>query len=222
MSSDPVPRFESLAETKPEALATLLVEYVRRQSESEREAFASLQQELRRIARSKMRGERPDHTLQPTALVNEAFLKIFSGSLSADFWTDPTRAVKLIAHAMEQILNDHADAHQAQKRGGKERKQVPIDDQQAREFLDSNCFAQLDSALLIKPEQSETVLGVREALRLLRKVSPRQADVIQLQFYGGLTQEEIAASLRLSLETIKLDTRKAKAFLRVHLTRMPE
>jgi RNA polymerase sigma factor (sigma-70 family) len=206
----------------PEELGSLLLEQLRCQSESDREAFASLQHELRRIARSKMRGERPDHTLQPTALVNEAFLKIFRGRLAADFWTDPTRALQLIAHAMEQILNDHADAHQALKRGGPARRQVPIDDQQAREFLDSNSFVQLDSALLIKPEQSESIVGVREALLLLRKISPRQAWVMQLQFYGGLTQEEVSASLGVSLETVKLDTRKAKAFLRVHLSQTSE
>lgn len=202
----------------PEEMGALLVEQLRRQSESDRQAFASLQHELRRIARGKMRGERPNHTLQPTALVNEAFLKIFRGHLAADFWIDPACALKLVAHAMEQILNDHADAHQAQKRGGPERQQVPITDQQAREFFDSNSFVQLDSALLIKPEHSESILGVREALRLLRKISPRQASVIQLQFYGGLTQEEVSASLGVSLETVKLDTRKAKAFLKVHLS----
>jgi RNA polymerase sigma factor (sigma-70 family) len=201
----------------PEELGSLLIKVLRRQSESDREVFASLYGELHRIARSKMRGERPNHTLQPTALVNEAFLKIFRGHVSADFWTDPASALKLIAHAMEQILNDHADAHRAQKRGGPERQQVPVNDQQAREFFDSNSFVQIDSALLIKPEQSETILGVREALELLRRIAPRQASVIQLQFYGGLTQEEVAASLGLSLETIKLDTRKAKAFLKIHL-----
>ena len=169
-----------------------------------------------------MRGERANHTLQPTALVNEAFLKIFKGRLAADFWADPTCALKLVAHAMEQILNDHADAHRAQKRGGPERQQVPINDQQAHDFFDSNSFVQLDSALLIKPEQSESILGVREAIRLLRKTSPRQASVIQLQFYGGLTQEEISAALGVSLETVKLDTRKAKAFLKVQLEHKEE
>jgi RNA polymerase sigma-70 factor, ECF subfamily len=119
---------------------------------------------------------------------------------------------------MEQILNDHADAYHAQKRGGPERQQVPINDQQAGDFFDNTCLAQVDSALLIKPEQSESIIGVREALQLLQEISPRQATVIQLQFYGGLTQEEVSASLGVSLETVKLDSRKAKAFLRVHLS----
>jgi RNA polymerase sigma factor (sigma-70 family) len=223
MNSDSeVDSFKSDGGNSPEELGARLVEQLRAQSESDREAFASLQTELHRIARGKMRGERPNHTLQPTALVNEAFLKIFRGHLAVDFWTDPTYALKLVAHAMEQILNDHADAYQAQKRGGPDRQQVPIDDEQARDFFDSNAFVKLDSALLIKPEQAESVVGVREAIRLLRKTSPRQGSVIQLQFYGGLTQEEVSASLGVSLETVKLDTRKAKAFLRVHLSQTRE
>ena len=202
---------------RAEKWSALLVGHVRQQSGSDREAFVSLQQELHRIARSKMRRERPDHTLQPTALINEAFLKIFKTALPEGFWTEPALALKLIAHAMEQILNDHADAHHAQKRGGPDRKRVAIDDQQAREFVDSKSFAKLDSELLIRPEQSETILGVREALKILRRTSPRQDNIIRLQYYGGLTQEEISASLGISLETVKLDTRKAKAFLKVHL-----
>ncbi len=184
---------------------------------SDREMFASLRSELRRIARAKMRFERPDHTLQPTALVNEAFIKIFKTEVSPDFWTDSSRALRLIAHAMEQILNDHADAHQAHKRGGAQKQRVPLDDQQARDFGDGELKIQIDSELLVKPEQSATVMGVRKALEMLRKVSPREARVLQLQFYGGLTQEEIAAVLGVSLETVKLDTRKAKAFVKTQL-----
>ena len=164
-----------------------------------------------------MRFERPDHTLQPTALVNEVFIKIFKTATPSDFWTDSEQAVRLIAHAMEQILNDHADGHLAQKRGGAQRQRVPIDEQQARELGDGETKIGIDSELLVRPEQSATVLGVRKALELLRKASPREARVLQLQFYGGLTQEEIAAVLGVSLETVKLDVRKAKAFMKAHL-----
>lgn len=184
---------------------------------SDKDIFISLRSELRRIARAKMRFERPDHTLQPTALVNEAFIKLFSGNVSQDFGTDSARALRLIAHAMEEILNDHADAHRAQKRGGPQKQRVPIDEQQAREFGDGELKIGVDSELLVRPEQSETVLGVRKALELLRKTSPREARVLQLQFYGGLTQEEIAAVLDVSLETVKLDARKAKAFVKAQL-----
>src|SRR5262245_58606068 len=114
---------------------------------SDRQIFESLHQELRRIARAKMRGERPDHTLQATALVNEVFLKLFRAPLPSDFWDDLPRAVRFMANAMEQILNDHADAHRALKRGGHVRRRVPIDEQQARELSVRSMPA--DTALVV-------------------------------------------------------------------------
>jgi RNA polymerase sigma-70 factor, ECF subfamily len=184
---------------------------------SDREIFASLRSELRRIARAKMRFERPDHTLQPTALVNEAFIKLFKSDVAPDFWADSSQALRLIANAMEQILNDHADAHNAHKRGGAEKQRVPIDEQQARELGGGDPKIGIDTELLVRSEQCEKVLGVRKVLELLRKASPREARVLQLRFYCGLTQEEIAAVLGVSLETVKLDARKAKAFMKAHL-----
>jgi len=217
--SSQLPNDGSLDVNREDALISgEFVVALRSQSQSEREIFASLQGELRRIARAKMRSERSDHTLQSAALVNEAFIKVFKSRQPAGFWDDPTRALRLIAHAMEQILNDHADAHAAGKRGGKDKRRVPLDEHQARDFGDQDAPRKIDTELLVNPEQSESIIGVRESLRMLRNEVPRQANVIQLQFYGGLTQEEVAAALDLSLETVKLDTRKAKAFLRVHLS----
>jgi RNA polymerase sigma-70 factor (ECF subfamily) len=200
-----------------EQLSGVLLTEMRSQSQSDREVFASLQQELRRIARGKMRSERPDHTLQPTALVNEAYLKFFRARLPVDFWNEPGRALRLVAHAMEQILNDHADAYRASKRGGAQKVRVAVDEEQAREFGDGEPIARLDPALFVSPTQSEEILAVGEALSLLRQTSPRQAQVVQLKFYGGLKQEETAAMLNVSVETVKLDWKKAKAFLKVHL-----
>jgi RNA polymerase sigma-70 factor (ECF subfamily) len=206
--------------SKEQETAVALVRELRVATTSERDIFASLQKELRRIARAKMRHERSDHTLQPTALVNEAFIKIHKTSLPPDFWDNPSKALRLIAHAMEQILNDHADAHYARKRGGIERQRVPLDGDQAREFTpDAKNPLFLDPELLVAPGQSETVLAVRESLLNLRRVAPRQAEILQLQFYCGLTQEEIAGLVNLSVETIRLETRKAKAFLKARLQR---
>jgi RNA polymerase sigma factor (TIGR02999 family) len=161
-----------------------------------------------------MRRERPDHTLQATALINEVFLKLFRTTLPSDFWDDTARAVRFIANAMEQVLNDHADAHRALKRGGDVKRRVPIDEHQAREFGSYSVPADI---ALITEDKPEAIFGIRESLVILRRTSPRQAEVIQLHFYGGLSYEEIAAALGLSLETVKLDARKAKAFLKVHL-----
>jgi RNA polymerase sigma factor (sigma-70 family) len=118
---------------------------------------------------------------------------------------------------MEQILNDHADAHYAKKRGGKERRRVALNGEADQSTEERGAERLMDERLMVTPAESETVIGVREALGILRRVSPRQAEVLQLQFYGGLTQEEIAGILHVSLETVKLDTRKAKALLKVHL-----
>jgi RNA polymerase sigma-70 factor, ECF subfamily len=195
-------------------LGGALLSALRSQSRSDRDIFASLQQELRAMARARMRSERPEHTLQPTALVNEAYLKVFKTRLPPDFWNETGRAMRLIARAMEQILNDYADAHHAAKRGGANQR-VAIDGEASRPM------ARFDPALLVNPEQSEQILAVREALRLLRETSPRQAQVVQFQFYGGLKQEETAAVLNVSVETVRLDWRKAKAFLKIHLGTRP-
>jgi RNA polymerase sigma-70 factor (ECF subfamily) len=194
-----------------------LVSELRKNSGSDIEVFASLRDELRRVARSMMRWERPNHTLQPTALVNEAFIKLFKGRLPDDFGENKSRTMRVIAHAMEQILNDHADAYRANKRGGAEKRRIPVDEHQAHEWNEDESQGLLDTALVVKPVRFEVVLGVRNGLRRLRQISPREAQVLQLHFYGGLTQQEIAASLGVSVETVKLDERKARAFLKVYL-----
>jgi hypothetical protein len=155
--SDPVVSTEQMSH-RQELLTVAFVNELRSRSQSDKQIFESLHQELRRIARAKMRRERPDHTLQPTALVNEAYVKLFKTRLPLDFWDDPSRAVRFIANAMEQILNDHADSHRALKRGGDAKRQVPIDERQARDFGVPALPA--DTALLFKPEQSEVVFGV--------------------------------------------------------------
>jgi ECF sigma factor len=88
-----------------EQLGAAFISELRSRSRTDRQIFESLHQDLRRLARAKMRRERPDHTLQATALVNEVFLKLFRTPLPSDFWDDPARAVRFIANAMEQILN---------------------------------------------------------------------------------------------------------------------
>lgn len=188
-----------------------------RASASDHELFAALHTELRRIARAAMLRERPAHTLTPTRLVNEAFIEPFTNAVPADFWSDPTRARGVIARLMQQILNDHADARPAAKRGG-DRQRVTLDlegieDQEGRESRPT-----VSAELPVTPEVSETVLAVREAIAALEAVAARQAEVLRLSFYGGLPRDEIAAVLGVSEDTVKLDLRKAKAFLRVATT----
>jgi len=181
----------------------------------DRDIFVDLQREIRQIAIAKMRRERPDHTLQPSALINEAYIKLLKNSLPESVLSDPAKVCRLIAHVMDQILKDYAEAHNAKKRGGTSRKRVPLDENQARDFDDS--LQPIASQLWVVPAQAEHILAVREGLANLRKTSPREAEVLTLSFYGGLTYDEIAALLNVSSETVKLDVKKGKAFLSVFL-----
>jgi RNA polymerase sigma-70 factor, ECF subfamily len=185
---------------------------------SDREIFASLQRELRIRAAAKMSRERVNHTLGATALINEAYLRIFKKDSSADGrWADEHHALNAISLAMERILLDHADSHQAEKRGGKAVNRVPLDQAQAGEWDVGDRRGSIDEGLLVRPEQSEEIVAVHEAIARLSKISERQAKVVQLQFFGGLTQDEIAAVLDVSVETVKLDWRKARGYLRLSL-----
>jgi RNA polymerase sigma-70 factor, ECF subfamily len=158
----------------------------------------SLYMELRRVAAAKMRFERGNHTLQPTALVHEAYVRLADASSSA--WRDRPRILALAAHAMRNILVDHARAHTAEKRGAGA-VQVTLDD-----------------ALAVKNDCPADVLAVDEALRRLAEFDPRQAQVLEMHFFGGLTFEEIADQLGVSSRTIKRDWEMARAWLHHELS----
>jgi RNA polymerase sigma factor (TIGR02999 family) len=158
----------------------------------------TLYKELRRIAAAKMRFERGNHTLQPTALVHEAYVRLADANSSA--WRDRPRILALAAHAMRNILVDHARAHRADKRGAGA-VQVTLDD-----------------ALAVKNEHLADVLAVDEALKRLAEFDPRQAQVLEMHFFGGLTFEEIADQLGVSSRTIKRDWEMARAWLHQQLT----
>ena len=203
-------------EITPDTTAELVLE-LRMHTRSDREMFAALQSELRYRALRKMRVERPDHTLGPTALVNEAFLRLFQKGTWKDHWESDAHAIHAISLAMQRVLLDHAEAYSSKKRGGSVKNRVPLDQEQAAELGDGERPARVDEELLVAAEQVENVLAVRGAIEQLNAIAPRQAEVVRLQFYGGLTQEEIAGALDVSVETVKLDWRKAKGFLRLVL-----
>jgi RNA polymerase sigma factor (TIGR02999 family) len=151
--------------------------------------------ELRRIAGALLRRERPDHSLQPTALAHEALLRLLSPEALARA-RDRAHFLAAAARAMRQILVDHARRRAREKRGGG-RDLVPLD-----EALDQLAQQKLD------------VLAVHEALDELAGLNDRQARVIELRFFGGYTMEEIAGILEVSVSTVESDFRKAAAFLR--------
>lgn len=149
--------------------------------------------ELKRLARSYMRRERPDHTLQATALVHEAYLKLVRQQ--AVNWQSRSHFFGIAAQIMRRILIDHARAHLREKRGG------------AKEDLP------LDEALVFSAAQSEELVKLDEALQRLATLDARQSRIVELRFFGGLSVEESANVLGVSPKTVKRDWSVAKAWL---------
>ena len=152
--------------------------------------------QLHRIAARAFRGEYPNHTLQTTALVHEAFAKLINVEID---WQDRSHFFALAARMMRRILVDHANAKAASKRGG-EFPKLPLDD-----------------VIVVSPEAGEEVLDLHEALNALAEKDPRKAEMLELHYFGGLTYEEMSEVLGLSSSTLDRDIRFAKAWLRSRL-----
>lgn len=150
--------------------------------------------DLRRIASYLLKGERPGHTLQPSALVNEAYLKL-AGPARVQ-WQNRTHFFAVAARAMRQILVDYARSHQREKRGGN----IPM--------------VPLDEALVFAAERSGELLALDEAMDRLAVLDQRKARVVELRFFGGLENEEIGQVLNISANTVMRDWNMAKAWLR--------
>jgi len=149
-------------------------------------------EELRRIAGRFMRSERKDHTLQTTALVNEAYLRLVDAEVG---WTDRVHFFALAANMMRRILVDHAKAHRRVKRGGGAVK------------------LSLDEALHVASRPSDDLVGLDEALSRLAEFDERKSRVVELLFFGGLTYDETAEALGISPATVHRELRFAKAWL---------
>jgi RNA polymerase sigma-70 factor, ECF subfamily len=156
-----------------------------------------IHQELRKLAAGYLRRERPDHTLQPTALVNEAFLKLIDQR--AVRWQNRAHFFGIAAQAMRRILVDHARTHGAHKRGGGLR-QVPLEDDH-----------------LVGGTVDVDLLALDEALTRLAALDPQQSRIVELRYFGGLTLEETAEVMRISPATIGREWRIAKAWLSAEL-----
>ena len=157
-------------------------------------------EELRRLAHRYMHGQRPDHTLQTTALANEAYLRLVDQSQPS--FKNRSHFFAVAAKAMRQILLNHARDQQRQKRGGGASKVA------------------LDSAALISPEQTKTVLDVNEALERLAELDARKARIVELKYFGGLQEDEIASVLKISAITVRRDWRFARAWLYTELRKV--
>ena len=172
----------------------VLLETYTRTGESPEELFSHVYQELRQVARAYMRRERADHTLQATELVNEAYLRLFEGEPFR--WENRRHLFCTVARAMRHVLVDHARSHRADRHGGALKK-VSLDDQGPVIFQDLPRF-----------------LALNQALERLAQLNARQAQVVELHSFAGLTEEEAAEVLDVSLKTVKNDWRFAKAWLK--------
>jgi RNA polymerase sigma-70 factor (ECF subfamily) len=149
-------------------------------------------QELHRLARSYMRHERPDHTLQPTALIHEAYLKLAGAQVD---WQSREHFIGVAARVMRRVLVDYARAHSAEARGGELQR------------------VDLEEGLALSADRTEELLMVDAALERLAKSEPRQARVVELRYFGGLSVEEIASLLHISARSVKRDWLMARVWL---------
>jgi RNA polymerase sigma-70 factor (ECF subfamily) len=154
-------------------------------------------EELRRVAHHHLSGQRLGHTLQTTALVNEAYLRL--ADQTNPRWQNRAHFFAVAARAMRQILVSHARSQQAQKRGGGALK------------------VDLNEAALVSPEQSKEIVDLHEALEQLSALDSRKAQVVELKYFGGLNYDEIAEVLKISRITARRDWEFAKVWLYTEL-----
>ncbi|MGA2035776.1 MAG: sigma-70 family RNA polymerase sigma factor [Thermoguttaceae bacterium] len=166
---------------------------------AEEQLFADVYSELRALAARYLRRERKNHTLQPTALVHEAYLKLV-GQTRVD-WQGRAHFLAFAAQAMRQILVDHARRHKAEKRGGN-RHHIALDDN-----------------LVVESSRNVDLLTLEDALTKLTRLDPRQARMIELRFFGGLGIAEVAKVMGMSKRSVEREWTMVRAWLRREFSR---
>ncbi|HTA68559.1 MAG TPA: sigma-70 family RNA polymerase sigma factor [Bryobacteraceae bacterium] len=165
--------------------------------------MAAVYSELRQLAHHYLREERSGHTLQATALVHEVYLRLIPQQQAN--LEDRGRFIGIAAHLMRQVLVDYARGRQREKRGGKDQERVPLD----------------DDVVTIHPSESSRWEELDRALERLARLDPRQSQIVELRYFGGLTVEETAQALGISPKTVKRDWSVARAWLRRELAGPP-
>ncbi|HEX7177103.1 MAG TPA: sigma-70 family RNA polymerase sigma factor [Pyrinomonadaceae bacterium] len=155
--------------------------------------------ELRRLARRYMRGEREGHTLDGTALVHEAYIRLAGGG--GPEWQNRAHFFGVAARLMRQILVEHARRHNADKRGGGERA------------------VSLEESAIFTPARAAGLVALDEALQALARLDPRKSRIVELRYFGGLQIEEIGEVERLSVATVRRQMRMAEAWLHREMSR---
>lgn len=181
-----------MTEDRPGDVTRLLLAWREGSEVAAEDLLPLIYDELHRIAGRLMRGERREHTLQATALVNEAYLRLVGVDVP---WQDRAHFYAVAARAMRRLLVDHARLKRAGKRGG-DAAQVSLDD-----------------ALAVPAESAVDMVDLDRALSELTDASPRRARAVELHFFTGLTHEEIARVLDVSVSTVRGDLRFSRAWL---------
>ena len=185
--------------TSPEQVTQLLLDWKNGNKQAMDLLVPIVYDELRRLAQGYLRDERSAATLQPTALVNEAYMRLVAQSMPD--WESRSHFFGVAAHLMRQILVDHARRHRSAKRGSGAPK------------------ASLDEALSFAAAKSKDIVALDDALTALAKVDVRKGKVVELRYFGGFSVEETARALDISVATVGREQRMAEAWLYRELNR---
>lgn len=181
----------------PQEVTQLLADWSQGDDAALRKLTPLVYEDLRRLAHHHMSGQRPDHTLQTTALVNEAYLRLADQTNPS--WQNRAHFFAVAARAMRQILVNYAESYGTQKRGGGALK------------------VELDEAAIVSPQQAREIVDLHEALERLATLDSRKAEVVELKYFGGLNYDEMAEVLKISRITVRRDWEFAKAWLYTEL-----
>lgn len=179
-------------------ITQLLVAWKEGNQESLDRLIPLVESELRRIARAQMRRERIDHTLQTTALINEAYIKLVDAT--GVNWQNRAQFFGISAKIMRRILINYARDSRAKKRGAGEAEHVNVDD-----------------AVIFSPEKSKELIDLDEALKRLSEFDETKSRVVEMRFFGGMSIEETAEALGISPSSVSLHWRMARAWLQEEL-----
>jgi RNA polymerase sigma factor (TIGR02999 family) len=180
---------------EPPSVSQLLIAWGRGEPAALEQLTPRVYGELHKLARAYLRRGSSGQSLQPTALINEAFLRLLDQSQPVQ-WENRAHFFGIAARLMRLILVDHARGHHAIKRGG------------------AAAVVTLDDCMAVSPGRAPDVLEVHEALDRLAEVDERKAKVIEMRYFGGMDREEVAAALGLTVPTVKRDLRLGEAWLR--------
>src|SRR5437868_6760783 len=185
---------------KPESITELLIDWSAGDKSALDRLTPMVYSELQRLAGNYLRRERPGHTLQPTALVNEAYLKLIDQKNAK--WQNRAQFYGVAAQLMRRILVDHARQHQAAKRGGSDQQRLSI------------TSAEQLGAKQMATEPAIDLLALHEALEELAAFDSQQERIVELKFFGGLSIEETAEVMGIGHATVERDWKMARAWLR--------